>query len=64
MVLLMVGAILAIPVSDGGDSLEFGDVTFVFALTGPAYGFGVLVRRFAEQNVALTRVTQQVPGRA
>jgi signal transduction histidine kinase len=60
MVLLMVGAILAIPVSDGGASLEFGDVTFVLALTGPAYGFGALVRRFADQNVALTRVTEEL----
>ena len=60
MVLLMVGAILAIPVSDGGASLEFGDVTFVLALTGPAYGFGVLVRRFAEQNAVLTRVTEEL----
>jgi signal transduction histidine kinase len=60
MVLLMVGAILAIPVSDGGASLEFGDVTFVLALTGPAFGFGVLVRRFAEQNVALIRVTEEL----
>jgi len=60
MVLLMVVAILAIPVSDGGQSLEFGDVTFVLALTGPAYGFGLMVRRFAQRNADLVRVTEEL----
>jgi len=60
MVLLMVAAILAIPVSDGGQSLEFGDVTFVLALTGPAYGFGLIVRRLAQRNAELVRVTEEL----
>ena len=60
MVVFMVAAILAIPVSDGGTSLEFGDVTFVLALTGPAYGFGVLVRRLAQRNADLERVTEEL----
>jgi signal transduction histidine kinase len=59
-VLGIVVAILAIPVSDGGRSMEFGDVTFVLALTGPAYGFGLLVRRLAERNQELERVTEEL----
>jgi signal transduction histidine kinase len=59
-VLVMVAAILAIPVSDGGRSLEFGDVTFVLALAGPAYGLGLLVRRLADRNAALERVTEEL----
>jgi len=60
MVLGIVVAILAIPVSDGGRSLEFGDVTFVLALAGPAYMFGELVRRLAERNADLLRVTEEL----
>jgi signal transduction histidine kinase len=60
MVLGIVVAILTIPVSDGGRSIEFGDVTFVLALTGPAYGFGLLVRRLAERNADLERVTEEL----
>jgi signal transduction histidine kinase len=60
MVLGIVVAILVIPVSDGGRSVEFGDVTFVIALAGPAYGFGLLVRRLAERNQELERVTEEL----
>jgi signal transduction histidine kinase len=60
MVFGVVVAILAIPVSDGGRSLEFGDVTFVLALAGPAYLFGLLVRRLAERNAELERVTEEL----
>ncbi|MEP6649201.1 MAG: histidine kinase [Lapillicoccus sp.] len=56
----MVVTVLAIPVSDGGRYMEFGDVTFVLALTVPALGFGVLVRRLAERNADLVRVTEEL----
>ncbi len=60
IVLLMVVAILGLPVSDGGQSLEFGDVTFVLTLALSPFGLGVLVRRLAEQNAELVRVTEEL----
>jgi len=57
-VVLIVVAILAIPVSDGGQQLEFGDVTFVCAIAGPPLVLGILVRRLAERNAELVRVTE------
>jgi signal transduction histidine kinase len=59
-VLLMVGVILVKASSEGGRSLSFGDVTFVLALTGPVYVFGLLVRRLAERNADLLRVTEEL----
>jgi signal transduction histidine kinase len=60
VVLLMVVVILAIPVSDGGSHLEFGDVTFVLAIAAPPFGFGVLVRRLAQRNTELRDLTEQL----
>lgn len=60
VVLFMVVAILALPVSDGGQYLEFGDVTFVLTLAASPFGLGMLVRRLAERNADLVRVTEEL----
>ena len=59
-VVFIVLAILAIPVSEGGQRLEFGDVTFVSAIAGPPLVLGILVRRLAERNAELERVTEEL----
>jgi signal transduction histidine kinase len=56
----MVVAILALPVSDGGAHLEFGDVTFVVTLAFAPLGLGMLVRQLAERNAELVRVTDEL----
>ncbi|HEY6743844.1 MAG TPA: histidine kinase [Lapillicoccus sp.] len=59
-VVFIVLAILAVPVSEGGQRLEFGDVTFVSAIAGPPLVLGILVRRLAQRNAELERVTEEL----
>lgn len=46
--------------SDGGQYLEFGDVTYVLTLAAAPFGLGMLVRRLAERNAELVRVSEEL----